>query len=373
MFAVREGTMLRRKAPRRLVIVVICSVCRVEFWRKRPAAPQAAAVCIERAGSKSGGAYASPVLLIGDIANIVLHRVFFRCRGRCGFVIRVNAGQRHTVEGVFVKVGSIGIVRVRKFEGTSGLLARGEIASRVKSTAYGTRSVWNMQALRRVGRGAAKAVPACDRTDLARTIRLWGLTTLSCIPTSPANLFELDVTIDTTSFTTTASTFERSDDYTSSFSWGNAREARDGSGQVAHNVTNSQRSVLKEDIWQVVLCEETRSDGSCSVKPGKVATASLESKATLRLILSLGMFDSVQEVYIRVNRARLGRWWAIGLMHLVCLRRKRRRDGVWGSRQSCLVVLGIRNWSSSYSSEAVSARTEAVVSALLLDILLHTS
>ena len=132
------------------------------------------------------------------------------------------------------------------------------------------------------------------------------LSSFPSIPSAPANFFKHDVPVDTTLLAVAATAFQSSNYQSSCFRGRNARETRDGGGQVAHDVTDGEGTVFEEDPGEVVLGKQTRSDHPDRVQVIQFAETA-GCKTALRGVLGLGVLDSIFKIDVGVDMGRSGR------------------------------------------------------------------
>ena len=192
------------------------------------------------------------------------------------------------------------------------------------------------------------------------------------VPSAPADLFKHHIPVETTLLAVTATAFKSSHYKSSCFRRGDTREAWDGGGQVAHDMTDSEGTVFEEDTGQVVLGKQTRSDGSNCIQVIQLAeTASC--KTVLRGVLGLGVLDSIFKINVGIDvggsggSERSSRGAA-----LVGLWRKGRGDGVGRSRKTGILLLD-RQRSGRHGGEAVLAGPKVIARLVGVDGLRHSS
>lgn len=87
-------------------------------------------------------------------------------------------------------------------------------------------------------------------------------TPTSCVPTAPSHLFKDNIAIQTTSLATAAA-LESGHHQSASLGRRDSGKARDGCGQVTHDMSDGQGTLVQHDLRQVVFGQYGRSDGTC--------------------------------------------------------------------------------------------------------------
>jgi hypothetical protein len=88
----------------------------------------------------------------------------------------------------------------------------------------------------------------------------------SGVPSSPTHFLELHVKLVAASLSSIAAAFKSGYNHPSSLRRRYSREARDGCGKVAHDVTYSQRTVVEKDFGQVMLSQQSWRNSTSRVK-----------------------------------------------------------------------------------------------------------
>lgn len=197
------------------------------------------------------------------------------------------------------------------------------------------------EAVRRV-RGRAGGWGVRPRGEVAGVVGVGagGVAALFGVPAAPADFFEVDVGVDAGAVAAAAAAFERADDEAARFGGGDAAEAGDGGGEVAHYVADGERAVGQQDVREVVFGEEVGGDGPGGVEAREVVAVVVEREAAaLGLVLRFCVVDGVLEVDVGVNVGGAGwgsgrRGGGVALVVVVVvvegLGWQRRGDGVGG-------------------------------------------
>lgn len=90
-------------------------------------------------------------------------------------------------------------------------------------------------------------------------------TSTSCVPTAPSHLFEDNIAIRTSALVTAAA-LESGHHQSASLGGRDSGKARNGRGQVAHDMTDGQGTLVQHDLRQVVFGQHGRSDDTCVVQ-----------------------------------------------------------------------------------------------------------
>ena len=106
-------------------------------------------------------------------------------------------------------------------------------------------------------------------------------------------------------------------------------------------MADSQGAVVEQNAREVVLGQETRSDGARRIQVCQFPETMVPCKVVLGLILRLCVVDSILEVDIRVQMRVSWRGCRCnGGVAFEALWRERGRNGVWGSRETSWLFVG---------------------------------
>ena len=141
---------------------------------------------------------------------------------------------------------------------------------------------------------------------------------------------------------------------------------------MAHDVTDGEGTIFKEDAGEVVFGKQPRRNGSHGIQIVQFAEAA-SRQTMLGGVLSLGMLNSIFKIDVGVDVGRSGRSERSGgSATLVGLGRKGGRDGVGRSWKSGGMLLDGQR-SGGHGSEAILAGPEIIARFGNIDRLRHSS